>query len=105
MGGRGETGGDEAVDLRMHGLGATAGFVLLRVAGEGWETTEDWMRRPGLGAMGGGEGLVVEGSLGLGANGGFFTPGCKEEGGEKYLLTLQMNHATPAQSMLQQPLL
>lgn len=67
----------------MHGLGATAGFVLLRVAGEGWETTEDWMRRPGLGAMGGGEGLVVEGSLGLGANGGFFTPGCKEEGGEK----------------------
>lgn len=31
---------------------------------------------PGLGATGGGEGLVVTGSLGLGANGGFFTPVC-----------------------------
>lgn len=39
------------------------------------------MRRPGFGAMGGGEGLIVAGSLGLGANGGFFTPACKEEGG------------------------
>lgn len=78
--GGGETGGDEAVDLGMHGLGATAGFVLLRVAGEGREATEDWERRPGLGAMGGGQGLVVAGSLGLGANGGFFTPARKEEG-------------------------
>lgn len=58
----------------MHGLGATAGFVLFRVDGEGWETMGGWERRPGLGAMGGGEGLVVPGSLGLGANGGFFTP-------------------------------
>lgn len=91
LGGRGETGGDEAVDLGMHGLGATAGFVLLRVEGEGWETTEDWDRRPGLGAMGGGQGLVIAGSLGLGANGGFFTPACKEEGGDlqkSLLLTL-----------------
>lgn len=78
--GGGETGGDEAVDLGMHGLGATAGFVLLRVAGEGREAIEDWERRPGLGAMGGGQGLVVAGSLGLGANGGFFTPARKEEG-------------------------
>lgn len=65
------------MDLRMHGLGATAGLALLRVAGEGWETTKDWERSPGLGAMGGGEGLVVvaaAGSLGLGANGGFFKP-------------------------------
>lgn len=97
LGGGGETGGDEAADLGMHGLGATAGFVLLRVAGEGWEreTTEDWERRPGLGAMGGGEGLVVVvvvvGSLGLGANGGFFTPARKEEEGfteNHHLLTL-----------------
>lgn len=43
--------------------------------------TEVWLKRPGLGAMGGGEGLVVAGSLGLGANGGFFTPAHKEEGG------------------------
>lgn len=75
-----ETGGDGAGDLERHGLGATAGFVLLRVAGEGREATEDWERRPGLGAMGGGQGLVVAGSLGLGANGGFFTPACKDEG-------------------------
>lgn len=75
MCGGGETDGEEeAEDLGMHGLGATAGFVLLIVAGEGWEMTADWERRPGLGAMGGGEGLVVVGSLGLGANGGFFTP-------------------------------
>lgn len=75
LGSGGETGGEEAVDLGMHGFGATAGLALLRVAGEGWE---GWERRPGLGAMGGGEGLVVvvvvEGILGLGANGGFFTP-------------------------------
>lgn len=72
LGGGGEMGGEEAVDLGRHGLGATAGFLaLLRVAGEGWE---GWERRPGLGAMGGGEGLVAAGSLGLGANGGFFTP-------------------------------
>lgn len=78
LGGGGETGGEEVVDLGMQGLGATAGFVLLRVEGEGWETAAtDWERRPGLGATGGGEGLVVvvvTGSLGLGANGGFFTP-------------------------------
>lgn len=78
LGGGGETGGE---DLGMHGLGATAGFVLLRVAGEGWVTAEDWVRSPGLGAMGGGEGLVVEGSLGLGASGGFFIPAHREEGG------------------------
>ncbi len=77
--GGGETDGEEAEDLGMHGLGATAGFVLLIVAGEGWEMTEDWERRPGLGAMGGGEGLVVVGSLGLGANGGFFTPAHREK--------------------------
>lgn len=71
LGGGGETG---EVDLGMHGFGATAGLVLLRVEGEGWERDEDWERSPGLGAMGGGEGLVVTGSLGLGANGGFFTP-------------------------------
>lgn len=75
--GGGETGGDEAMDLGMHGLGATAGFALLRVEGEGCETTEDWRRRPGLGAMGGGQGLAVAGSLGLGASGGFFTPAGK----------------------------
>lgn len=80
MGGGGETGGEDALDLGMHGLGATAGFVLLLVAGEGWDT-DVWVKRPGLGAMGGGEGLVVPGSLGLGANGGFFTPARKEEGG------------------------
>lgn len=80
LGGGGETGGGEAVDLGMHGLGATTGFVLFRVAGEGWEMTEEWERRPGLGAMGGGEGLVVAGSLGLGANGGFFTPARKRRG-------------------------
>ena len=62
------------MDLRRHGLGATAGFSLLSVAGEGWETPEEWEKGDGLGAMGGGEGLVVVGSLGLGANGGFFTP-------------------------------
>lgn len=83
LGGGGDTGGDEAVDLGMHGLGATAGFVLLRVAvGEGWVTTEGWDRRSGLGAMGGGQGLVVAGSLGLGANGGFFTPARERE--ERY---------------------
>lgn len=32
-----------------------------------------------MGAMGGGEGLVVAGSLGLGANGGFFTPAVKKK--------------------------
>lgn len=82
LGGGGETGGEEAVDLGRQGLGARAGLVLLSVAGEGWETTKDWVRIPGLGAMGGGEGLVAAGSLGLGANGGFFTPVCREEGGE-----------------------
>lgn len=79
LGGGGETGGDEALDLGMHGLGATAGFVLLRVEGDGWETTKDWRRRPGLGAMGGGQGLAVAGNLGLGASGGFFTPAGKEK--------------------------
>lgn len=79
LGGGGDTRGDGAVDLGMHGLGATAGFVFLRVARDAWDTTEDWERRPGLGAMGGGQGLVVTGSLGLGANGGFFTPACKEK--------------------------
>lgn len=74
-----ETGGDEALDLEMHGLGATAGFALLRVEGDGWETTKDWRRRPGLGAMGGGQGLLVAGNLGLGASGGFFTPAGKEK--------------------------
>lgn len=74
MGGGGKAEGGEADDLGMHGLGATAGLALFRVAGGEWETTEGWVTRPGLGAMGGGEGLVVVGSLGLGANGGFFTP-------------------------------
>ena len=78
LGGGGETGGEEAVDLGMHGLGATAGFALLRVAGDGCESAEDWEIGPGLGAMGGGEGLVEAGSLGLGANGGFFTPANKK---------------------------
>lgn len=41
MDGGGETVGEDAVDLGMHGLGATTGFVLLRVAGEGWEMVED----------------------------------------------------------------
>ncbi|TNN42430.1 hypothetical protein EYF80_047399 [Liparis tanakae] len=78
FGGGGVAGGDEAADLGMEGLGATAGLVLLRVAREGGEMKGE--RRPGLGAMGGGEGLVVAGSLGLGANGGFFTPVQEEEG-------------------------
>ena len=51
-----------------HGLGARAGLALFRVPGEGEGL------KPGLGAMGGGEGLVVAGSFGLGAKGGFFTP-------------------------------
>lgn len=64
------------------------------MAGEVWEMTEDWLRRPGFGAMGGGEGLVVVGSLGLGANGGFFTPAHKEEGG--FLQKSQKNiHSFP----------
>lgn len=78
MGGGGKTEGGEAEGLGMHGLGATAGLALFRVAGEEWETVEGWVKRPGLGAIGGGEGLVVAGSLGLGANGGFFTPAHKE---------------------------
>lgn len=86
LGGGGETGGDEALYLGMHGLGATAGFVLLRVEGDGWETIEDWRRRPGLGAMGGGQGLAVAGSLGLGASGGFFTPTGKEKIFQKILV-------------------
>lgn len=69
------------MDLGMHGLGATAGLALLRVAGEGWERADGGARRPGLGAMGGGEGLPAAGSLGLGANGGFFTPACGEKVG------------------------
>lgn len=86
LGGGGETGGDEAVDLGMHGLGATAGFALLRVAGEGWVTRD---RRSGLGAMGGGQGLVVAGILGLGANGGFFTPARERE--ERYSKVKQLS--------------
>ena len=83
LGGGGETGGEEAVgDLGIHGFGARAGLALLSVAGEGWETTQGCAWIPGLGAMGGGEGLAVAGSLGLGANGGFFTPGRTEEGEE-----------------------
>lgn len=82
LGGGVETDGGEDADLGIHGLGARAGLVLLRVEGEEWETTEGWARRPGFGAMGGGEGLVT-GSLGLGANGGFFTPAGRERGGRR----------------------
>lgn len=75
LGGGGESGGGEAVDLRMHGLGATAGLFLLRVLGDGCETASGGGERDtGLGAMGGGQGLPATGSFGLGANGGFFTP-------------------------------
>lgn len=63
------------MDLGMHGLGATAGLFLLRVAGDGCEVaSSSGGRATGLGAMGGGQGLPVAGSFGLGANGGFFTP-------------------------------
>lgn len=86
LGGGGETVGEEAADLGMHGLGATAGLApLLRVAGEGWERADGGARRPGLGAMGGGEGLpLAAGSLGLGAKGGFFTPA---HGGKSWTFT------------------
>lgn len=64
---------EDDVDLRRQGLGATAGLGLLRVDGDGCETGV-WVWTPGLGATGGGHSLVETGSLGLGANGGFFTP-------------------------------
>lgn len=67
--------------LGRHGLGATAGFALLSVAGEVWETDEDCESGPGLGGMGGGAGFDVAGSLGLGAKGGFFTPASDEKRG------------------------
>lgn len=63
--------GDD-VDLGRHGLGATAGLGLLRVDGDGFEAGVR-VRTSGLGAIGGGHSLVETGSLGLGANGGFFT--------------------------------
>lgn len=71
LGSGSETGRGEDEDLGRQGLGATAGLGLLSVDGEVGETTDDWEREPGLGAMGG---LAVTGSLGLGASGGFFTP-------------------------------
>lgn len=75
LGGGGDSGGGEAVDLGMHGLGATAGLVLLSVAGGDCETaTGGGGTATGLGAMGGGQGLPAAASFGLGANGGFFTP-------------------------------
>lgn len=75
LGGGGESRGGDAVDLGMHGLGATAGLFLLRVAGDGCEMTgSNGVRATGLGAMGGGQGLPAARSFGLGANGGFFTP-------------------------------
>lgn len=64
--------GDD-VDLRRQGLGATAGLGLFRVDRDGCETGVR-VKTPGLGAIGGGHSLVEIGSLGLGANGGFFTP-------------------------------
>lgn len=83
LGGGGESGGGDAVDLGMHGLGATAGLFLLRVAGDGWETASSGGgRATGLGAMGGGQGLPVAGSFGLGANGGFFTPARRQKKSE-----------------------
>lgn len=61
----------------MHGLGATAGLVLLSVAGDGCEMAGGGGsdgRATGLGAIGGGQALLAARSFGLGANGGFFTP-------------------------------
>ena len=48
-------------------------MALFRVAGDGdgLRTAAGWGSRPGLGAMGGGEGLAVAGSFGLGARGRF----------------------------------
>lgn len=68
------------MDLGMHGLGATAGLFLLRVAGDGCEMSgSGGGRATGLGAMGGGQGLPVARTFGLGANGGFFTPACRRK--------------------------